>query len=133
MKIISTKVHGVLDYLMGILLIASPWLLGFANGTAAQWVPVALGIVMLLMSLMTNYEAGAAKVIGMRMHLTMDVLSGFFLAASPWLFNFNEVVYVPHVVLGAFEVLAALMTKTVPYAQTSHQQGQSRPAMHNRA
>jgi hypothetical protein len=31
MKIISTKLHGVLDYLVGIILIRSPWLFGFAN------------------------------------------------------------------------------------------------------
>jgi hypothetical protein len=35
MRFISTKTHGVLDYLMGLFLILSPWIFGFANGGAA--------------------------------------------------------------------------------------------------
>ena len=119
MKIISTKAHGVLDYLMGVLLIAAPWLLGFANGTAAQWVPVTLGIIMLVMSLFTNYELGAIKVIPMGFHLGMDVLSGILLAASPWLFGFSDVVYLPHLILGIAEAGAGIMTRRVPRLTTA--------------
>ncbi len=50
-------------------------------------------------------------------HLTLDLLSGVLLAASPWLFGFSGFVYVPHLVLGVLEVGAALMTKTTPYLQ----------------
>jgi hypothetical protein len=32
MRIISTRTHGVIDHLTGLLLIAAPWLFGFANG-----------------------------------------------------------------------------------------------------
>ena len=119
MKIISTKAHGILDYLMGVLLIAAPWLLGFADGTAAQWVPVTLGIIMLVMSLLTNYELGAIKLIPMGVHLGMDVLSGIFLAVSPWLFGFNDVVYLPHLILGIAEVGAGIMTRRVPTLTTA--------------
>jgi hypothetical protein len=114
MKIFSTKVHGVLDYLMGIVLIASPWLFNFADNTAAQWVPIVLGIAMIVMSLCTNYELGAVRVISMRTHLIIDVIQGLFLAASPWLFGFSEEVYLPHLILGIAEVGAGLMTETVP-------------------
>lgn len=119
MKIISTKAHGVMDYLMGILLIAAPWLLGFANGTAAQWVPVTIGILMLVMALCTNYEPGVMKIISMQMHLTVDFLSGLVLAASPWIFNFDELIYLPHLILGILEMGAALMTRTVTYSKGS--------------
>ena len=46
MRIISTRIHGIIDYLTGLLLIVAPWLFGFANGGAAQWVPV-LGLAVL--------------------------------------------------------------------------------------
>jgi hypothetical protein len=114
MKIISTKLHGLLDYLMGILLIASPWLLGFATGTAAQQIPIILGIAMIIFSFLTNYEWGIIKVISMKTHLTLDILSGLLLAVSPWLFNLSREVYLPHLVLGIAEVLGALMTNPVP-------------------
>jgi hypothetical protein len=103
-----------MDYLMGVLLIASPWLFGFANGGAAQWVPVILGISALIYSLMTNYELGVAKTISMKTHLTLDLMSGIFLAASPWIFGFNDVVYLPHLILGIAEIGAALMTEKEP-------------------
>jgi len=114
MKIISTKTHGVLDYLVGIILIASPWIFGFADGTAAQWVPVILGVSALIYSLMTDYEMGIAKLIPMKVHLTIDMLSGVLLAVSPWLFGFADRVSTPHVVLGILEIGAAMMTKTSP-------------------
>ena len=45
MRFIPTKVHGVMDYIMGILLIASPWLFIFNRGGMETWIPVILGVV----------------------------------------------------------------------------------------
>lgn len=114
MRFISTRVHGVLDYLMGIVLIAAPWMLGFADNSAATWVPVLLGIGVIVYSLFTDYEMGAFRAISMRGHLWLDALSGIFLAASPWLFGFSDYVSTPHVVLGVAEFLAAICTRTIP-------------------
>lgn len=119
MNIIPTKIHGVLDYLSGPVFIASPWLFGFADGGAAQWAPIVAGIAILLLSVLTNYEAGLYKRIPMTIHLTLDVLLGVLLIASPWLMGFADYTYQPHVVLGAIEVGAALLTQRTPsYEQT---------------
>lgn len=115
MRFISTKVHGYLDYLMGALLIAAPWLLDFDRGGAETWVPVALGVGAILYSLMTDYELGAFKALSMRTHLWLDGMAGALLAVSPWLFDFDEFVWAPHLILGLLEIGAALMTETVPY------------------
>lgn len=121
MRFISTKVHGILDYLMGALLIAAPWIFGFADGGAETWVPVILGIVMLLQALMTDFEMGVFKSIAMPTHLRMDFIAGIFLATSPWIFDFDEYVWAPHVIFGLMEVAASLMTRTVPtYASTTN-------------
>ena len=114
MRLIPTKIHGVLDYLVGLLLIVAPWLLNFDRGGAETWVPVILGAGALVYSLFTNYELGMVKKIPMKTHLLFDIASGIFLAASPWLFNFDEYVYLPHLLLGIFEILAGLMTKQEP-------------------
>ena len=118
MRFISTRVHGVLDYLMGLLLLAAPYLLGFADGSAAQYVPQALGAALLGASLLTNYELGLMRVIPMPMHLMLDFASGALLAASPWLFGFADRLYWPHLILGLLEVGAALTTRTVPDIRT---------------
>jgi len=114
MRFIPTSVHGVVDYLTGVLLIAAPWLFNFAQGGAEAWVPVALGAGVILYSLLTDYELGVARVLSMGAHLGLDAASGVLLAASPWLFGFSDVVYLPHLIIGLFEVVAALTTRTTP-------------------
>jgi hypothetical protein len=114
MKILSTRTHGVLDYLVGILLIASPWIFNFARDGAETWVPVTLGAAAIVYSLLTNYEMGAFKTFSMRTHLNLDMLSGAFLAISPWIFGFNEYVFLPHLILGIVEIGVPLMTNPVP-------------------
>lgn len=101
-----------MDYLMGVLLIAAPWLLNFNRDGAETWVPVILGVGVILYSLITDYELSISKTISMKTHLTLDVLSGIFLAASPWIFGFNDYVYLPHLILGIAEIGAGLMTET---------------------
>lgn len=103
-----------MDYLVGILLIISPWLFQFANGGAAMWIPIILGISTILYSLMTNYEYGAVSVISMPTHLWIDGIAGLFLSVSPWLFGFVEVAALPHLIIGLLEMGAALMTNPVP-------------------
>ena len=111
---LPTRVHGMLDYLLGALLIAAPWLFGFAAGGAEQWVPVALGAGVLLYSAFTDYELGLVKKLQMPAHLLLDALGGLLLAASPWMFGFDERVWMPHVVFGLIEAATTAVTNTVP-------------------
>jgi SPW repeat len=112
MRFLSTRIHGVMDYAMGILLLASPYLFGFATGGVKQWLPMILGVAMIGMSLLTRYEWGAIRMIPMPVHLAVDGLSGALLAVSPWLFGFSGVVFLPHLVLGLIELGTSLMTET---------------------
>ncbi len=99
---------------MSILLIALPWIGGFANGGAEQWIPVVAGVAMLGLSAMTAYEAGLVRAIPMPIHLGADAVLGILMAASPWLFGFSDVVWMPHLLLGIGELGAALTTETRP-------------------
>ena len=110
---LPTRIHGVLDYTVGALLIALPFLLGFGGG-AQTWVPVALGAAAIAYSLCTDYELGVVKRLQMPAHLWLDGLSGVLLAASPWVFGFDTEVWVPHVAIGLLEIAVALVTDTIP-------------------
>ena len=103
-----------MDYLVGVLLIAAPWLFDFARGGAETWVPVILGAGAIIYSLMTDYELGLSRTISMRTHLSLDMWSGILLAASPWLFGFHEYVYLPHLIVGILEIGASLVTERTP-------------------
>lgn len=124
MRIIPTGIHAVMDYLLGIILVGTPFVLGFAPGFAAEdalvdpwatYIMVVLGFALIIYSLLTDYELSLVALIPMRVHLGLDGLSGALLAVSPWLFGFVSFVFLPHVVLGAIEILAALMTDPTPY------------------
>lgn len=110
MRVIPTKTHAVIDYITGAMLVAIP-LFYLDEGGAAVWVPLIIGIVVLMQSLMTNYELSAANLIPMKAHLGMDAVAGALLAASPWLFDFSERVWIPHLVVGIAEIGLALMTR----------------------
>lgn len=115
MRFIPTRVHGMLDYLVGVVLIAAPWIFGFNDNETARWVTIAIGAAAIVYSLLTDYELGVARVIPMPAHLELDIMSGALLAVSPWLFGFADEVWIPHVIVGVFEIIAALSTETVPH------------------
>ena len=110
---ISTRNHGYLDYMLGALLISIPLILKFPDG-AVTYVFIILGACTILLSLMTVYELGIAKVISMKIHLKIDMLAGVLLATSPWLFGFAEEVKWPFVILGIAQVGAAIFTSKEP-------------------
>jgi hypothetical protein len=108
---ISSKTHGILDYLVGVLLIIAPWLFGFANSGAETHIFVILGVAALIYSLLTDYEWGAIRLIPFSAHLAIDFMSGLLLSASPWLFGFADRISLPHVIFGLIEMGAVMMTR----------------------
>ena len=72
MPFIPTKIHGVLDYLVSLFVVALPFLFGVEGGTKTLF--VALGVVGIAYSLLTAYELGAVKLIPMRTHLLLDAV-----------------------------------------------------------
>ncbi len=124
--------HGILDYILGALLLLAPNLLGFAHlDGAAVWVPRIIGAVTILQSIVTRYELGLIKLMPMRVHLINDYLAGAFLAASPWLFGFydpaNQRLWVPHLVVGLGVLIVTAMTEKYPRNLTATD---ARPAAH---
>ena len=115
MRMISTQVHGMLDYLTGGTLLSAPKVLGLNDVPASARVLRLAGGGAILYSLLTDYELGAVRVLPMPVHLAMDAASGALLASSPWLFGFASEGprhWVPHVLAGATEMLAAATTRT---------------------
>jgi hypothetical protein len=115
MGLISSKTHGVLDYAVGIMLIIVPLIPEDTTGLREVLVAVILGAFTCLYSVFTNYELGRFKVLSIRTHLLLDVVSALLLAASPWIFNFYERIYLPFVLVGIFEIVVVLLSDRVAY------------------
>jgi hypothetical protein len=118
-KLIPTKTHAGMDYAVGLLLIASPWLIGFADeSTVATWIAVLAGVAMLGLSTITEYQGGLlARLIPMRTHLMADAGLGLLLAVAPWLFGFADEgtnAWLPFLAIGLGEVASAATTDPVP-------------------
>jgi SPW repeat-containing protein len=114
LPLIPTRVHGMIDYIVGIVLFISPWLFGFSHDRLATLVPVVLGLGTIVYSLLTNYEIGVVHAIPMIAHLWIDLLAGLLLLLSPWLLGFAHHVTWPHVIIGALEIMVVLVSSRVP-------------------
>lgn len=116
MRFLPTKIHGALDYLVGIALILSPMLFQFQSvGGAAVWVPRVLGVGLIAYSFFTNYEWGVVKVFPMAYHLVVDFVAAAALTASPFLFHFTHQginAWLPHVVVGVTVLAVVAVSKT---------------------
>ena len=113
MRFIPTKLHAPVDYIVGVALIAAPWIFQFSEHMAATVVPIVLGIGLIAYSLFTNYELGVWKVAPMAVHNLIDIAAGTVLAASPWLFGFADEsanVWTPHLVVGLAAIFLGLTT-----------------------
>jgi hypothetical protein len=124
MRMIPTRMHAIMDYTVGVLLIAAPWIFQYADeSSAAKWISIIVGVAMIGLSAITDYEGGLmARMIPMRMHLMTDAVVGIFLAISPWLFGFADQganAWLPFVVIGLGEIAAAATTDPEPHRGTA--------------
>jgi hypothetical protein len=114
MRFIPTRLHAPLDYIVGVVLIAAPWIFQFSGDTAATAVSIVLGIGLIAYSLVTNYELGVWKIAPMAVHNLIDVVAGALLVASPWIFGFADKganYWLPFVVIGVAAIFLGLTTK----------------------
>jgi hypothetical protein len=111
MRILPTITHGALDYVMGLLLFALPRVLGWnAPVTALMTV---MAVVTVGYSLATRYEFGVFRVIPLKAHLTLDILSGIvFLCAAPVAPEVSSLVRWALSLIAIFEIGIALITST---------------------
>ncbi len=120
MKLISTKTHALTDYIIGLMLIASPWIFNFATQGPEMWIPMLIGFYLLTESVFTRYENGIFPLLPMQTHLIIDIAAGVFLSFSPWLFRFDELISFPHLFIGLLISFIAIMsTSKTTYAVIS--------------
>lgn len=77
MRWLPTKVHGVLDYLVGLLFLVLPHLLGWTANAVALF--TVLGAITIAYSLFTAYELGVLRVLPVELHLLLDGVLGIIL------------------------------------------------------
>ena len=116
MKFLSSRTHSIIGFVVGIVLVLAPNLLGFSDvGGASVWLPRILGLVVIFSELTVKGSFSGMGMVPMKAHIPMDVLMGALLALSPWLFGFADEdanAWVPHLLVGVMMIGYALVTRT---------------------
>jgi len=109
-------VHAILDYAVGVLLIAAPWLFAFDDVGPPTAVCVAAGVGVLLLAASTQWPPSFVNVVPVTVHLALDLGLGVFLIASSFLFDFQDVsgARIFTIVVGVGELLAVVATRWLP-------------------
>jgi len=123
-KFITSSRHSALDFSVGALMMLTPWIYPLHEfGLAAELLPGLAGLFVLAYSLATRYEFGLFGVVTVETNVRLDFLTGFFLALSPWFFEFiveSPRAWLPHLVLGSFLMgLACVAASTSSVEQPS--------------
>lgn len=108
MKILSPKIHGMLDYVAALALITAPLVTGLTDG--ALWMSIAAGAGLILYSLITDYSASVAKLIPLRMHLILDTAAGLAFLIAPFVFGWAGAAFAYYLVMGSGVLLVVLLT-----------------------
>jgi drug/metabolite transporter (DMT)-like permease len=135
MKIISSRTHTYIGAVVGVVLIIAPWVLGFDEITAATASAVGVGLFVVVNEMLTTSPAAPLKMVPMRIHLVLDVVTGIFLLATPFLFRFSDEdanAWVPHVVVGVLIAGYALVTDTSDAVQAAGTDGLDTARRNNR-
>jgi hypothetical protein len=114
-RVIPTNVHSAVDHVVGPALIAAPEVLRLNKTSPEGLVPRVSGIAAAVYSNLTDYELSVKNLIPMKAHLALDAMSGAALAAVPLATGATKRGlrhWLPHTIVGAFEVAMALTTKT---------------------
>ncbi len=117
-KPISTRTHGVIDYITAGTLMALPFALGW-NGRA-RGLALGAGLATLATSLMTDYELGAIRVIPMKAHLSIDGAQASALLGAPRAVSDKWAGRVL-AMIGAMETAVASLTEMVSTTEIAEQ------------
>lgn len=88
LKLLDARMHGFVDFLVVGLFAAAPMLLGFQGMTAHLC--YGLAGVHLLVTLLTDFPFGIAKVLSFRLHGWIELMVAPTLIALPWIFGFGN-------------------------------------------
>ncbi|MCO5935554.1 hypothetical protein NAF17_08380 [Mucilaginibacter sp. RB4R14] len=109
MKLISPKLHGLIDYVLIIFLFASPTLFAMPKDVATYTYLLATG--QLVLTVITDYSYGMFRMVSLRVHQFIElVISIGMIVAAFTLFRYDERSQPYYAALGIFWLIVAIFT-----------------------
>jgi hypothetical protein len=86
-RAISPLFHGIIDYLLVIILAIGPGVAGFHG--KQQLFCYVLAAVHFLLTVVTRFPLGAAKIVALTTHGAIELLVAILLIVLPWMASFS--------------------------------------------
>jgi hypothetical protein len=112
-KPLPLRLHALSEPVVALVLIAAPFLLGFADVDAARNVSIVAGVVVALQAAATRWRWAVLPVIPLGLHAMADTLIGTLLFSAPFLLEYHDdstAAWIVHVVVGAGLIASAWAT-----------------------
>ena len=110
MRFITKKIHAYLDYPVAVALIVLPFVLGLGNSNPlALQLSIGAGIAAFILTLLTDHQLGAYRIIPYKGHLAVDALVGIVFVIAPFVFSFQGMdAYYYWIIGGAVLIVVSL-------------------------
>jgi K+-sensing histidine kinase KdpD len=82
--------HGLVEYLAGIVFIAAPFAFSFDSHAAPTILSILIGAGVLVLAVVTEYPAGLVRSFPLASHVVIDYVLSIFLIVSPFVFGFSD-------------------------------------------
>ncbi len=108
-------VHGIIEYLAGVLFIGAPYLFDF-EATRAATLSMVVGVVILVVAAVSAGPTGLIDELPVSAHVVIDLVLALFLIAAAFLFGFSDDGRATafFIVLGVAHLLITIATRFVP-------------------
>jgi hypothetical protein len=119
---ISNTFFGYFSYVLGVVMMASPWLFHFVDVRgAALFFPFMFGWFQIIMAIFSRTKAGMVGVFPVQMHCFLNTFAGFAIMCTPWMYGFAPKVFLPHLILGGIMFTLGVFTKNSPVINEPHE------------
>lgn len=91
-RFVTKTIHAYLDYPVALALMALPFVFGLGTShPLALWLSVGTGLAALILTLLTDHQLGAIRVLPYSVHLTVDALVGVVFVLAPFVVGFTGI------------------------------------------
>jgi hypothetical protein len=114
---IPALVHGIVEYLAGVVFIVAPFVLGFQSSPATA-ISIIVGVVVLVVAASTEGPSGLISQIPISAHVALDFVLAAALIVMPFAFGFSEegAPTAFFIALGVVHLLLTIATRFRPKA-----------------
>jgi len=112
---VPAVVHGVVEYVVGVLFIAAPFLFAF-DSSAATAAAIVVGLLLLAFTATSDLPTGLVSSVTVGVHVTVDLVFAVLLVALPFILGFRHEAAPTalFIVVGVLHLLMTIATRFSP-------------------